>query len=73
MSAKLIEADLFRRRYFEREGPSDEELEADIKANKIRGSIVCGRIYIADDALYNKEPWQPEKRRINPILEDAGR
>lgn len=66
--AKLLEPDTFRRRYFERGGPSDEELERDVAAGKLRGTIVCGRVWIADDALFNKEPWQPEKPNRNPLL-----
>lgn len=65
---KLLEPETFRRRYFERGGPTDEELEQGIKDGTVRGSIVCGQIWIADDALFNNDPWQPEKPSINPLL-----
>lgn len=66
--AKLLEADLFRKRYFERAGPSDDELRAEIEAGKLRGTIVCGRVYVADDALHNSAPWAPEQPSRNPLL-----
>ena len=65
---RLLDADLFRRRYFERGGPSDDALRKDIEAGNLRGAIVCGQVYVADDALYNNEPWQPEKPSKNPLL-----
>ena len=66
--AKLLEPDTFRRRYFESNAPSDEDLAEAVRAGTMRGTIVCGKVWIADDALFNKEPWQPEKRSNNPIL-----
>lgn len=66
--AKLLEAETFRRRYFERGGPSDEELERDVIEGKLRGTILCGKVWIADDALFNKEPWQPTAPTKNPLL-----
>lgn len=66
--AKLLESDLFRKRYFERGGPSDTELKADIEAGKLRGAILCGRVYVADDALFNNEPWQAATPSKNPLL-----
>lgn len=66
--AKLLDPDIFRKRYFERGGPTDDELLQGVKDGVIRGTIVCGRVYVADDALYNREPWQPEKPSTNPLL-----
>jgi hypothetical protein len=66
--AKLLEADVFRKRYFERGGPTDQELIEAVSKGDMRGTIVCGRVYIADDALFNKEPWSPEKPSKNPLL-----
>lgn len=69
--AKLLETDAFRRRYFESKGPTDDELEQAVESGTMRGTIVCGKVWIADDALYNKEPWQPEKKSRNPLLRAA--
>ena len=65
---KLLEPDTFRKRYFERGGPTDEELKQGIENGTVRGTIICGQIYVADDALFNQEPWQPEKKITNPLL-----
>lgn len=65
---KLLEPETFRRRYFERGGPSDEELKQGIANGTVRGAVICGKVYVADDALFNKEPWQPKKRSNNPLL-----
>lgn len=69
--AKLIDPDTFRHRYFERVAPTDEELRAGIETGKIRGCILAGKIWVADDALHNSEPWRPEVTTQNPLL--AGR
>ncbi len=66
--AKLLDADTFRRRYFERDAPSDDDLRSEIEAGRLRGSVVCNQVYVADDALFNKEPWQPAQRKHNPLL-----
>lgn len=66
--AKLIESDLWRKRYFERNGPSDDELKEEVSAGRLRGVIMCGKVYLADDALFNNEPWQPTVPSSNPLL-----
>ena len=66
--AKLLDANTFRRRYFEQGGPSDDDLEREITTGALRGTIICGKPWIADDALFNNEPWQPSKKSKNPLL-----
>lgn len=66
--AKLLDTDTFRRRYFEQGGPTDADIERDITSGTLRGRIIGGKPWVADDALFNNEPWQPEKKTKNPLL-----